>query len=375
MCVRVWIVLGTVMAFAGIPGAAAQQVIIIYLEPEWNRSPPMRARNSQPAISRRRVIGATLAATGVGLAACACAATSTTQRREPVRFDDPVWNREANARLEADTNGSQVFGRCSGIVCGVRAAEAVRPLYRFEVFSTIRVLRQSDGSYQRMTKETILYTDPKTGAMLDEWDNPYTGERVKVVDVANDPYNWIIASTVQPPAMPGIVTTGQAVPGGKPYLLDWTNFDDDTIIMTRDGHVYYPNRLDPETWPRESAGKMIQASELFRYFIKRSDLEDPNKTHVPTNGSWVRIQPWLPWMLMGQAPGHVLYDGVFRTYRDTKYFPEPVLERIRSRYPQYLTAPTTWYGPNYSSLEHYAREQKPAPVTAPAAPAPSAPVP
>ena len=169
----------------------------------------MRARNSQAAISRRRVLGATLAAAGVGLAAGAGATTTTAQRREQVRFDDPVWNREANARLEADTNGSQVFGRCSGIVCGVRAAEAVRPLFRFEVFSTIRVLRQSDGSYQRMTKETILYADPKTGAMLDEWDNPYTGERVKVVDVANDPYNWIIASTVQPPAMPAARSAAQ----------------------------------------------------------------------------------------------------------------------------------------------------------------------
>jgi len=332
----------------------------------------MRDSNPKPEMSRRRALGAAVTAAGVaaigaGLVGSA-AATATasgkplSKRREPVRFDDPVWNREANARLEADTDGSQVFGRCSGIVCGVRPAEAVRPLFRFEVFSTIRVLRQSDGSYQRMTKETILYADPTTGAMLDEWDNPYTGERVKVVDVANDPYNWIIASTVQPPAMPGLVTTGQAVPGGKPYLLDWTDFSDDTIIMRRDGHAYYPNRLDPATWPRESAGKMIQTSELFRYYIKRSDLEDPAKTHVPANGSWVRIQPWLPWMLMGQAPGHVLYDGVFGSYRDTKYYPEAVLERIRSRYPQYMTAPTTWYGPNYSSLEHYAREQKPAPA-------------
>jgi hypothetical protein len=38
------------------------------------------------------------------------------------------------------------------------------------------------------------------------------------------------------------------------------------------------------------------------------------------------------------------------------------MERIRARYPDFLTAPTKWYGPNYSSLEHYAREQTPAPV-------------
>jgi hypothetical protein len=331
----------------------------------------MSDANSTPGMTRRQALGAAGAALSAGLlaapagaapAGAAAAAAAKSARREPVRFDDPVWNREANARLEADTNGSQVFGRCSGVVCGVRPGEAVRPLFRFEVFSTIRVLRQSDGSYQRMTKETILYADTATGAMLDEWDNPYTGERVKVVDVANDPYNWIIASTVQPPAMPGIVTTGQAVPGGKPYLMNWTDFDTDTIVLTFDGHAYYPNKLDPARWPRESAGPMLQTTEMFRYFIRRADLEDPKLTHVPSDGDWVRVQPWLPWMLMGQAPGHVLYNGVFRRYRNTDYFPKPVLERIRSRYPQFMTAPTTWYGPNYSSLEHYAMEQTPAPA-------------
>jgi hypothetical protein len=313
------------------------------------------------AMTRRSALAMTVASAGA-LASCAATPAKPAVAREPVRLDDPVWNREANARLEADTNGTQVYGRCTGVICGVRPGEAVRPLMRFEVFSTIRVLRQSDGSYQRMTKETILYADPDTGAMLDEWDNPYTGERVRVVDVANDPYNWIIASTVQPPAMPGLVTTGQAVPGGKPYLMNWTEFGADTLVLTFDGHAYYPNKLDPAKWPRESAGPKIQTSELFRYFVSRADLENPSMTHVPSNGSWVRVQPWLPWMLMGTAPGHVMYDGVFRRFRTLDYFPAPVLERIRTRYPQYMTAPTTWYGPNYSSLEHYAREQTPAPV-------------
>jgi hypothetical protein len=283
-------------------------------------------------------------------------------KRIPIAFDDPIWNRETAARLQANTNGEQVYGRCSGIVCGVRPGEAVRTLLGFEVFSTIRVLRQSDGSYQRMTKETIFYADPKTGQLLDEWDNPYTGERVKVVDVHNDPYNWIIASTVQPPALPGAITSGQASPGGKPYLLKWSTLGPDTIVLTEDFHGWYPNRLDPAHWPRESSGPMIQSSELFRYFISRKDLEDPEKTFVPAYGSWVRIQPWLPWMLMGTLPGHVMYDGIFRADPTPDFVLPTVMERIRTRYPSYLTAPTEWYGPNYSSLEHYAREQTPAPA-------------
>jgi hypothetical protein len=76
----------------------------------------------------------------------------------------------------------------------------------------------------------------------------------------------------------------------------------------------------------------------------------------------VRITPWLPWMLMGQAPGHILYDGVFRADKTLDYHRPDVIARIREKYPQYLTAPTRWYGPSLSSLEHYTLEQKPAPV-------------
>jgi hypothetical protein len=67
-------------------------------------------------------------------------------------------------------------------------------------------------------------------------------------------------------------------------------------------------------------------------------------------------------MLMGEAPGHILYDGIFHTTRTLDYYPPGVVERVKARYPQYLTAPTSWYGPSYSSIEHYAMEQKPAPV-------------
>jgi hypothetical protein len=179
--------------------------------------------------------------------------------------------------------------------------------------------------------------------------------------VHNDPYNWIIASTVQPPAMPGVVTSGQATPGGKPYLLDWSWLGPDTVVLTTDYHGYYPNLLNPTHWPRESSGPMIQSSELFRYFINKKELEDPKMTFLPANGSWVRVQPWLPWMLMGPAPGHIMYDGIFRANPTPDYIPAKVLDRIKTKYPSFMTAPTKWYGPNYSSLEHYTMEQKPAP--------------
>jgi hypothetical protein len=53
---------------------------------------------------------------------------------------------------------------------------------------------------------------------------------------------------------------------------------------------------------------------------------------------------------------------VFSSSVELNNYSPQVLARIKAKYPQYLNAPTKWYGPNYSSLEHYAREQKPAPA-------------
>jgi hypothetical protein len=311
------------------------------------------------------------AALGLGAASLTAAALSTPAfgaakgKIGGLHFDDPVWNREQAARLQAHIDGRQVFGRCSGTVNGVRPGEAVRTLFGFEVFSAIRVVRRPDGNYDRMCKEVVFYTDPATGAVLEEWDNPYTNERVKVVDIANDPYNWVIRDWVGPPALPGVDTHEIPTPTGaarKPFLLHWSEFGPDTLLVHEGGHAYYPNRLDPKTWPRESAGEKVQASELFRYFIKRSDVENPNLTQLPHNGIWMRITPWLPWMLMGQTPGHIFYEGEFCPNETLQYYNPAVIARVKAKYPTYLEAPTKWYGPSLSSLEHYALEQRPAPV-------------
>ena len=315
------------------------------------------------SLSRRAVLGVAAGSIAAAVAPAPVIATTTKSVRVPARFDDPVWNREQAARLQAHTDGRQVFGSGRGSINGVRPGEAVRHLMNFEILSTIRVVRRSDGNYDRMCREVVFYTDAKSGEILDHWDNPYTAERVRVVDIANDPYNWVIRDYVGPPPLPGTDTHNVPPPAVKqPFLLQWSELGPDTVVVTEEFNGYYPNKLDPAKWPRESGGPMNQTSEYFRYYISRADLEDPTKTHLPHSGAWVRITPWLPWMLMGQAPGHIIYNAMFRAFDSVEYLKPAVLARVRERYPQYLTAPTEWYEPSLSSLEHYALEQKPAPA-------------
>jgi hypothetical protein len=276
-------------------------------------------------------------------------------------FKDPVWNRETTARIEGDTApGKYVNGYVTGMVLGVRDGEAVRPLFGFEVFSSIRVVKQPNDSYQRMCRELIFYRDLKTGEMMDSWLNPYTNEEVRVVDVANDPFNYVISEYYpDPPSYGGL---NAVKPPRRPFLRDWALLNDDTVIMQSDIHLYYRNALDPAVWQRESSGPMNRVSEMFRYQIRRDDLENPELTHLPHTGVWNRVTPWLPWMLMGPAPGHILYAGSFTTVPSVNAVPPAVAKRVLERFPQYQVAPEKWVDPSLSSLENYARTQKPAPV-------------
>ena len=278
----------------------------------------------------------------------------------PDHFKDPEWNRDTFARLQGSLEfGEEKFGWYSGVVHGVRDGEALKPLMGFEGFSVARLVDNGDGSYQKLLREVLLYTDLKTGEVLQEFDNPYTGERVKVVHVANDPFNFVIEQyRPKGPSYGGLRETEEQ---RDPLLFPWRLSREDTVLLATDIHLYYPSALQPDKWPRESAGAMNRVSEMFRYVIRREELEDAERKSLEYTGAWSRVTPWLPWMLMGQAPGHMSYFGNMGAYSNLDVVSAPVIAYAREHYPTFFSAPEKWVDPSLSSLENYAREQTPAP--------------
>ena len=287
--------------------------------------------------------------------------TASARATTAVRFDDPAWNRDALARLQGNLNFGEVkFGWYSGAVLGVRTGEAVRPLMGFEGFSATRLVDNEDGSYEKLLREVLYYTDLATGEVLDSLVNPYTEEEVPVVHVANDPFNFVIEKYY--PKSPSYGGLRAVEEERKPMLLPWKVTKEDTVALATDIHMYYPSALQPAEWPRESSGKFVRVSELFRYVIAKADLEDTSLMSVEFSGSWTRITPWLPWMLMGQAPGHIVYMGTMGGYDNLDMLSDPVRGYAEKHHSKYFDAPKKWEEPSLSSLEDYARTQKPAPV-------------
>ncbi|MFZ9652752.1 MAG: DUF1838 family protein [Steroidobacteraceae bacterium] len=277
----------------------------------------------------------------------------------------PRGNMLTFARLVGDLDlGKQKAGWYNGYVSGVRPGEAVRDLFGFAGFGMARLLPHESGvGYRKVLREVGIYYDLKTQEPLEEYLNPYTNERVKVVHVANDPFNVQVQEYFEAPPNYGGLNAN--APPKIPFILPWRQ-QGKFVTLERHIHLFYKNALQPDKWPRESAGTMARVSEFFTYFVELADIQNPKLTKLPFHGTWSRITPWLPWMLMGQADGHcqyMTYQGGGDEVADV--MPRKVMDYIEKKYPLYLNAPDKWVEPSLSSIERYALEQKPAPVKVP----------
>ncbi len=270
--------------------------------------------------------------------------------------------RDAWAKLAGNTDmKSTKYGWYTGIVQGVRPGEAIRDLVGFTGFSCARLMPNDGGDpgYKKALREIGFYTDLKTGEILEEWNNPYLNEVVKVVPVANDPFNHTITDFYPPP--PSYGGLNRAAPPKIPMKLDFRRHNN-RLNWWSHINLFYPTALQPMKWPRESGHPFNQVTETFLYQIDWRDMQNAKKTSVEYNGTWTRTTPWLPWMLMGPTPGHCAYQCFMGAYDDINQIDRKLLDYVEKKYPKYMKAPDTYEAVSLSSLENYAREQKPAPV-------------
>jgi hypothetical protein len=310
-----------------------------------------------PRFSRREVLQV---ATGGVLMSFANLAIAADVPAGGLPYGDPLWNRDTYAKLQGNLDfEQQKIGWYAGKVYGVRDGEPLRELFGMEGFSVCRLKQLEDGSWRKLLREVGFYRDLKTGQLMDTWVNVYTGETVRVVPIANDPFNFTISDHYpQPPSYGGL---NPAEAPKRPFILPWDE-KGKTVRLTTDIHLYYQSALQPDKWPRESPGPMSRVSEMFRYVLSRKTLANPDLKSIEYVGFWSRVTPWLPWMLMDQSPGHVLYVCDMGGFDSFDQIPRDVLERARQMDPKWLVAPREDYGPSLSSLENYALTEKPAPA-------------
>lgn len=278
-------------------------------------------------------------------------------QRRPIDFSDPGAHLDAWMKIYSDLRGHRnVYSRFDGVIFAVLGHRAaLQPLLGFEGFAVNRVVPMDDGTYRVFINEVAYYKDLASGRILDAWQNPWTGERVEVVHLHAGP----LTNTM------GKVRRFEQPDGSfveTPFLLPYFVQGDDVFVSIEFNDVR-DNPLTPEEWPRESAGSKIRVAESMQFMSRRSELEDPAVYSVRPPTSWTLMRSWLPWMLMGQRPGHLLYQNIVQKVDGLDGIPAAIVSQTERRFPDFLEAPpdSSW-GQFRTSYQTYREERKPAPL-------------
>jgi hypothetical protein len=273
-----------------------------------------------------------------------------------IDFSNPAENLKAFVKLTGSLDpGVESCGWFGGTIYAVLGKdEAVKPLISVEGCGVNRIEQRGDNLYRIFNREFAVYKDLETGAYLDRWTNPLTDETVDVFPIQNRR----VTAEIAPIHKQDFDGTMVEFPFSPPWIVM-----QGTAFNVLEVHTAFPNPLTPDEWPRESAGKINRTSEMFNRAANYAQLADPDTPHADSTGTWVRLSPWLPWMLMGQAEGHLMYRTFLKRVGDSTNLPGPLFEYMSKNYPDFLSAPASsaWGKPNDSSFSVYMENNEPAP--------------
>ena len=175
--------------------------------------------------------------------------------------------------------------------------EPDRLLFRFEGMNVRQCVTVTDPTrgtgFRMVSREMLFYKDPASGRILDDWTNPFTGDTVKVLHIANDPVNF------RAPIFP-------VKADGKPYQSDMQVMGDQWWGTTT-VPLFYRNPLGGDY--QDYVGGTYHATEMFNFFGRVSDLTDATRHTASVSVAWTRISDWLPWMKMRGRAGQLYFNG------------------------------------------------------------------
>ena len=212
-----------------------------------------------------------------------------------------------------------------GVAYSRRQGERDKKLFTVEgmnvrACSTIEDPERGKG-YHLVSREILLYKDPETGEVLSTWDNPWSGETVDVLHVANDPVNF------------------------KSYQKnrDGSDFEWSGKVYK---NTWYQNAMVPLFYPNPLAspyqaeiGGTYHATEMFNFFGDTAGLLDANNPTPDVHVSWQRMSDWLPWMKMGGREGVIYMHTAGRKLKSWDDLSDTMKNEIRTHYPEYVGPP------------------------------------
>ncbi|MDE0128539.1 MAG: DUF1838 family protein [Gammaproteobacteria bacterium] len=223
-------------------------------------------------------------------------------------------------------DGKESFFWWTGTAYGHVAGQPDIRLFRVEGINVRRCASVPDDErgdgFRLISREILVYQDIETGEMLHTWENPYTGETVEVLHVANDPVNQ--------PAQHPLRRDGSEYP--LPLVTQGNDWWWSAAVP-----LFYPNPLGGDY--QKYVGGTYHATEMFNFKGKLDDLLDADSDTATLFVGWVRLAQWLPWMEMGSRSGKMYFHAGGKKVGDYENVPADFRAVIEEHFPLYLHAP------------------------------------
>jgi hypothetical protein len=271
------------------------------------------------------------------MSAVAAVTTSANARMlDPAKPEDAL---EIMKRTQCgERDGQPAVYHWAGNVYSRVPGEPDRLLFKGEGMNIRQCVAVEDAKrgkgWRQVSREIMLYLDPKTGEVLRKWSNPWSTETVDVMHINNDPVN----------SRPNYAIGAD----GKPYSIN-VRREGKWMFMPVEVPLFYENPLAGGY--QDFIGGKYHAMEIFDFAFEASEMLDTkNPTAYPVI-SWVRISDWMPWMKMRGRSGQLVFNAMGNKLKSFADLPKVLKDEIAENYPTYTAPPpgddarpnaTTW---------------------------------
>ncbi len=239
--------------------------------------------------------------------------------------DDPAHLDFLHRKILYALDERPVYWWKQGTKYGVVQGEAT-PMWDMWVFFVQRVVEHRDKDFDVASLEAVFMMDHQTGEPLEEYVNPYTGERHSLP-------GQIMGPETQTFDQDGGRAEGSALPGisiERTHKLGPVTLTGNDVWLSVDSAAIVT---------RTSDAKPFRVNDLETFQAKLSDVLDPDLPSAPAEASLHLISSWQGWLNMGDRPGSQVTRLFAKKAFDFDDIAPPLQKLLKQNHPDIAADP------------------------------------
>jgi Protein of unknown function (DUF1838) len=298
--------------------------------------------------TRRTLLKASMAAS----AAIAAPIKATAKTSLQLDLSVPRDLMFAYVKLRASTITQDVYYWFTGTIDLALPGQPIKPIVKVETLILRRTEKLEDFKFHVTDWEASFYRDLETNQIVEgEIKNPITNQMVRPINYREGPVKFLFTENE-----PRLVGNRDVLPNtGKPFSYPYKRLGDD-FWMTKDSYINSPHWLKKDEWPLETSGDKLAVQTSSTLKGKWSDIINPEVSAAPTDFAYAATSDWLPWMLMGQTPGFVLWHSAGKKLMSLDEAPPETVATVRRLHPIWFMRPDPWVG--FTNMYFQYKEQR-----------------